>query len=154
MTREDNQGLTWTSMNAAIPPTASTPSDSTRGTLRAVATTVVPESRTLDARGWNELERVVTAALAARPASLRLQFAFFLRVIEWSPLLWSGRTFGRLDDERRRRFLERLQNSPLLLLRRGFWGLRTLILMGYYTQREVAAAIGYRAEPRGWRARR
>jgi hypothetical protein len=141
-------------MSAAIPPTAPTLSPSARRTLRAVAVTVVPEARTLDARGWEEMEQVVSAALATRPASLQRQFSLFLRVIEWIPVLWSGRPFAHLDAARRERFLTSLQNNPLLLLRRGFWGLRTLILMGYYTQRDVATAIGYRAEPRGWRARR
>ena len=41
---------------------------------------------------------------------------------------------------------------PLLLLRRGFWGLRTLVFLGYYARPEAAAEIGYRADaPRAGR---
>jgi len=59
-----------------------------------------------------------------------------------------------LDPARRARFLDSLQTSRLLLARRGIWGLRTLVLMGYYGRPRAAAAIGYRADPRGWEARR
>ena len=47
-----------------------------------------------------------------------------------------------------------MQDAPLLLLRRGFWGLRTLIFMGYYGRDAARDAIGYRADPRGWEIRR
>ena len=50
--------------------------------------------------------------------------------------------------------LETLQDAPVLLLRRGIWGLRTLAFMGYYTRPDAQRAIGYRADPRGWEARR
>jgi hypothetical protein len=47
-----------------------------------------------------------------------------------------------------------LETARLVLVRRGFWGLRTLILMGYYGRPAAAAAIGYRADPQGWEMRR
>jgi hypothetical protein len=34
------------------------------------------------------------------------------------------------------------------------WGLRTLFLLGYYSRPAAAREIGYRADPRGWDARR
>jgi len=122
--------------------------------FRAIAATVVPEAGTLDAGGWMELERIVEQALAPRPRRLQRQLVTLIRAIEWLPLLRYGRRFTRLDPRRRARVLEVLQNSPLLLLRRGFWGLRTLALMGYYARPAAAASIGYRADPRGWAARR
>jgi hypothetical protein len=64
-----------------------------------------------------------------------------------------GKVFGRLDADRRALLLGRLENSPVLLLRRGLWGLRTLVYMGYYGQPQVREAIGYRAHPDGWAAR-
>jgi hypothetical protein len=39
------------------------------------------------------------------------------------------------------------------LIRRGVWGLRTLVLMGCYTRAEMMDGIGYRAHARGWAAR-
>lgn len=101
-----------------------------------------------------ELERIVEQALASRPPRLQRQLVILIRAIEWLPLLRYGRRFTQLEGERRARVLVALQESPLLLLRRGFWGLRTLALMGYYARPAAAASIGYRADPRGWEARR
>jgi len=70
------------------------------------------------------------------------------------PLFRFGRTFASLDAVRRAKFLQSIQDAPLLLLRRGFWGLRTLVFMGYYSRDDARAAIGYRADPRGWAVRR
>lgn len=122
--------------------------------FRAIATTVVPEAATLDATQWAALEGIVEDALARRPARMRRQLALLIRLIEHLPLLWSGRRFSGLAAVARTRLLVRLQNAPVLLLRRGVWGLRTLVLMGYYARSEAAASIGYRADPRGWDARR
>jgi len=127
---------------------------SVRPILRAIGATVVPEADRLDDAGWTALERIVADALEARPAALRRQLLLFVRLVEWLPLVRYGRRFTHLDAARRTRFLESLQDAPLLLLRRGFWGLRTLLLMGYYGRPEAARAIGYAADPRGWEVRR
>jgi hypothetical protein len=127
---------------------------SVRPIVRAIGNTVVPEATRLDPAAWAAVEDTVAAALAARPAALRRQVLLFLRLLEWLPALRYGRRFTRLDPERRARVLTRLQDAPLLLVRRGVWGLRTLILMGYYGRDAAAREIGYRADPRGWDARR
>jgi hypothetical protein len=125
-----------------------------RATFRAVAATVVPETHALDAQGWATLEGAVEHALAARPERMRSQLVTFLRLIEYVPIARVVGRFSRLDAERRTLVLRRLERSPVLLIRRGFWGLRTLVMLGYYTQPQVQAAIGYRAHPDGWAARR
>lgn len=81
------------------------------------------------------------------------QLRLFIRAITVLSVVRYGVTFGRLDPDRRARLLGKLQNSSVLLLRRGFWGLRTLVFMGYYGQPHVRESIGYRAHPDGWGAR-
>jgi len=122
--------------------------------FRAIASAVVPEASRLAPGEWEELERIVARAIAARPARLQRQLALLLRLLEWIPLLRYGRRLSRLDPTRRAAFLASLANSRLLVLRRGIWGVRTLILMGYYGRPAAARAIGYRADARGWEARR
>ncbi len=126
----------------------------TPSVFRAVATCVVPEAGGLDAAQWDEMAAIVARAIAARPRALQRQLALFFTLLEWLPLLRYGRRLSRLDAGRRARVLDRLQRAPVLLLRRGFWGVRTLILMGYYGRPAAPAAIGYRADARGWEARR
>ncbi len=125
-----------------------------RPVFRAVAATVVPEAGFLSDGEWSELERIVEDALAQRPPAMQRQLAAFVRLIDLLPVARYGRRFTALDHARRTRVLRALENAPVLLVRRGFWGLRTLVLMGYYARPDAQAAIGYRASARGWEARR
>jgi hypothetical protein len=125
-----------------------------RDTFRAVAVTVVPEASSLDEKAWADAEALVERTLARRPAGMQRQLVVFLRAIEQLPRLRWGRAFTALDPEKRLRFLSALEHAPLLLLRRGFWGLRTLVFLGYYARPEAAVEIGYGADARGWEARR
>ena len=125
-----------------------------RATFRAVATTVVPEADNLAPHEWAELEGIVAQALAGRPASVRRQLALFLRVLNAFARLRTARAFHALDAPARTRLLETLQDSPVLVLRRGVWGVRTLALMGYYARAGVGQQLGYRADVRGWEVRR
>lgn len=123
------------------------------GPFRSIAITVVPEAARLDEAGWAEVEAIIVRALEARPAAVRRQLGALIRVIGLLALVRYGRRFASLDAARRTALLSRLQDARLLLLRRGVWGLRTLVFMGYYARPAAAAEIGYRADPRGWEAR-
>jgi hypothetical protein len=116
--------------------------------------TVVPEAKQLDESGWLALETLVEDALEIRPPALRRQLRLFLRGIEWLPVVRYGHTFSALGDEQRGRVLRHLQDHPIERIRCGFWGLRTLALLGYYGRPEAAHAIGYRPDARGWEATR
>ena len=125
-----------------------------QSTFRAVAETVVVETASLRPQEWHELQDVVEEALAARPERMRRQLVLFLRVVEYLPLVRYLRRFSRLDPARRTAILTSLQNSPRLVVRRGFWGLRTLVFLAYYSRDDVQAALGYRPHANGWSARR
>jgi hypothetical protein len=118
--------------------------------FRALAVAIVPAAASLAAAEWDELEAIVERALSARPARMRRQLALFVRLLTVAPLLRHRRRFGALDPAAQARFLGAVERSPLLLLRRGFWGLRTLVYMGFYGRAAAATAIGYRAHVRGW----
>ena len=120
--------------------------------FRSVVTTVVPESSALDGEAWSELEALAESTLRDRPADLQRQLRLFLSLIEWWPVPRYGRRFSSLDAARRFRVLSYLENHPLRRVRVGFWGLRTLALLGYYGRPEAARAIGYTPDFRGWEA--
>ena len=80
------------------------------------------------------------------------QLRLFLRLIQWLPVLRFGRPFTSLHQAARTRVLAYLQNHPVQKVRVGFWGLRTLVLAGYYARPEAARSIGYAASPLGWEA--
>ena len=124
-----------------------------RGIFHAAAASVVPELARQPESVRAEVELMVERALAGRPPRLRRQLVTFLRVVNLLSLMRFGRRLTSLDPSRRVRLLTALQDSPVLLLRRGFWGLRTLVFLGYYTRPAAAAEIGWRARPEGWSAR-
>jgi hypothetical protein len=125
-----------------------------RPLVRAIACTIVPEAAAMDEKAWSELNALMDAALGDRPAALQRRLQLFLRAIYWLPVIRFGRRFISLHPEQRVRFLRGLENHSVQLIRSGFWGLRTLVLLGYYGRPDALAAIGYAASPQGWEARR
>ena len=121
--------------------------------FRALAVAFVPEIARCTPTQRDELERIVSSALAARPTALRRQVQLFIWILDGLSLVRYGRRLARLDLARRTALLQRLASSRRLLLRRGVWGLRTLVMMGWYGQGDVQQALGYRASPAGWEAR-
>jgi len=126
----------------------------TRDILRAIATTVVPEAKALAESEWEDVERIIASALSKRPPVIVRQVMLFLRTVQRLPLLRYGARFTSLDDARRAQVLNWLQDNRIFLLRKGMWGLRTLVLMGYYARPAAADEIGYRANARGWEVAR
>jgi hypothetical protein len=135
---------------AEVAPATGTVLPPIRPAFRALARAIVPETRELDAGGWGELEAIVEDALAQRPPAVRRQLAVFIRLLTYLPVFRWGRTFRSLDRDRQARFLHGMQSSRIFLFRRGFWGLRTLVYMGYYGREEAYRRIGYQARLRGW----
>jgi len=108
-----------------------------------VAETITPEVASLDADGRARMSAIVDTALHDRDAETRRQFGTFLGVIRMVPILRFGRPFDRLDPDRRKAVLRWFENCPVSLLRKGFWGLKVLVFMGYYGQEEHWSEIGY-----------
>jgi hypothetical protein len=128
--------------------------DPVRPAFRAAATTFIPETASAEPAVWDRLEMIIEQALSQRPAGLRRRIVMFVRMLDFLALARHGTRLAGLDPEQRTRFLEGLSASRVGLIRRGVWGLRTLVQMGWYGQPEVQREIGYRASPAGWEARR
>ncbi len=117
-----------------------------------MAATFVPELSTVDEDVWRRTEAIITEGLSGRPDAIARQLVLFIRVVNVLAVFRFFRPFTALDDARRLRFLSSLENAPVLAIRRGVWGLRTLVFMGYYGQDDVKARMGYSANLLGWRA--
>jgi hypothetical protein len=118
-------------------------------TLWTAALRIVPGCATLDEDGRGRFDALVTRALGARRPAMRRQFGLFLAVVRWAPAFRWGRPFDSLDDARRDRFLSWLENNPLRPLRQGFWGLKTIVCMGYYGQPELSRRFSYAPDQSG-----
>ena len=125
-----------------------------RRPFRALAAVFIPEIAGADEPAWLRVERIVADALAGRPPALRRQILLFVKILDTLSMLRHGRRLSALDESSRRNLVEGIARSRVLLLRRGVWGLRTLVQMGWYAQPEVQQSLGYRAQAAGWEARR
>jgi len=125
-----------------------------RETFRELAKTIVPEATSLDESSWSEMEAIIERGLASRPAKIKRQLRLFVKALNMLPVARYGKTFVKLEPDKRLAFLLSIESSPLLIIRRGFWGVRTFVYMGYYNLDGVRSAIGYRASANGWEARR
>jgi len=123
-----------------------------RSAFRAAAEAILPAASALDDAGWISVERIVENAIAQRPRRAQRQIVLFLRVLDVYPLLRHRRRFADLPRDQRESILHDLERARHVLLRRGVWGLRTLVFMGHYAQPVNAANIGYRASAGGWKA--
>ena len=120
-----------------------------RALLRVLAGRIVPESAALDEAAQEDCLGLIDDVLATRPAPMQRQFATFLRVVRWLPVLRYGRPIDRLAPKRQDAALRFFQHFPVQVVRAGFWGVRTLILMGFYARPGTAATIGYRPTTNG-----
>ncbi|MBI3890324.1 MAG: hypothetical protein HY303_02190 [Candidatus Wallbacteria bacterium] len=117
--------------------------------LFCVASRVVPETRDLGEVERAAFRAIVEEALGERPASLQRQFRLFLGVVRWLPALRYLAPLDRLNDARQDAVLTALQDFPVALVRKGFWGLKSLVFMGFYGRNEAGDRIGYRPSARG-----
>jgi hypothetical protein len=114
--------------------------------IEAVALRVVPEVAELDGTGKEQFFQLIDNLLEDRPEVVRQQLAGFLGLIRRLPMLRYGRPFEALSPSRQDAVLTWLQECPIGLLQKGFWGLKAMIFLGYYGQPEIAEQIGYRPE--------
>jgi len=122
------------------------------GTFKAVTLVVAPIAADFDAQRWAEGEARVAGALAGKPTKVIRRLVLFLRLVNVLALIRFGRSFERLSAPRAGRLLESLEASPLLLLRRGTWGVRTFGFLAVYPEPDTATVLGYRAHATGWGA--
>jgi hypothetical protein len=105
---------------------------------------IAPGIAALDAGAREQVSAIIAQAIEARPPAVRRQLALFLGVLRWAPLLRYGRPFDRLPPARQDAVLRWFHNAPITALRQGFWGVKTLVFMGYYGRPDVGGQIGYR----------
>lgn len=122
--------------------------------LRSVLNVVVPEAAELSESAWRDGLAIIEGVVGERPAGLQRQLRVFLALLEQSARARYGAPFSALPPARQTTWLRSFEHSRVPLLRKGFWGVRTLALMGYYARPEAGEAIGYRAHAGGWSARK
>jgi hypothetical protein len=122
---------------------------SERAFLLAIAPRIVPASAQMTPEARDAMVALIEETLASRTPAMRRQFSLFLRALRWLPVLRHLRPLDRLDGGRQDAALRWFQDNPLQIVRGGFWGVRTLVLLGYYGQPAHGGAIAYTPSPDG-----
>jgi len=128
-------------METTVPPRPL--SDREREFLAALGHALVPPTRGMSPERQARFFAIIDTMLAARPRRTVRLLRIFLAFVRWFPLLRFGGRLDRLDGERQTAALHWFQDSPLASIRTGFWGVKTLVYMGYYAQPDVAEELGY-----------
>ena len=111
--------------------------------FRAIQKCALPSCRSFTADQWDESFRIVNHLLGGKAPGVRRQLRAFLVVIEGLSFVTGGTGFPDLDPERQTRVLALLFDAPVPLLRKGFWGLNTLVKLSVFGQPSVYSAIHY-----------
>jgi hypothetical protein len=117
--------------------------------LLLVGQRIAPGLARLDEGSRQAVRAIVERAIGARPPAVQRQLGVFLKVLRWAPVGRYGLPFDRLGPAQQDAVLRWFQDSPLAPLRHGFWGVKTLIFMGYYGRPEAGAQIHYRPSRSG-----
>jgi hypothetical protein len=116
---------------------------SQRTFLLAIAPCIVPASAQMTPAARDTMLSLIEGTLASRTPAMRRQFGLFLGALRWLPCLRYLRPLDRLDHGRQDAALRWFQDHPLQIMRGGFWGVRTLLLLGYYGQPATGPSIAY-----------
>ena len=117
--------------------------------LQVLAARIVPETTALDAAGLGRFFGIIDEALLGRPPEVRRQFATYLGLIRWAPVVRFGASLEKLGADRQDKVLRWFEDCPVGLFRKGFWGLKAMVFMGYYGQPETNELVGYAPEFEG-----
>ena len=117
--------------------------------LEVVAARNFPESAAHESACQARLFGIIDEALQDRDPSVRRQFGTFLAVLRWAPLVRYGGPLEKLNADRQDTVLRWFEDCPIGLLRKGFWGLKAMVFMGYYGQPETNELVGYAPDADG-----
>ncbi|MCX6551261.1 MAG: hypothetical protein NTY02_09705 [Acidobacteria bacterium] len=111
--------------------------------MLALALRLVPAAAAMTAADHSVMLQLIDGTLATRPAAMRRQFSLFLLILRWAPALRYGRPLDHLPPSAQDAALRWFQRCDVLRFRSGFWGVRTLVMLGYYGRPDLGPSIAY-----------
>lgn len=111
--------------------------------FRAIQNCLVPLSKDFTQEQQKISNDTINLLLSTKPAAIRFKISLFLTFIDLLSLILKMRPFSSLKDESKIEILTKFFDSPVPLMRKGFWGINTLAKIGVYTQPSTYSIIGY-----------
>lgn len=116
-------------------------SEKERAVLEKIGELLLPTA--LFSTAKDEFITKLESYLGSQKTSLKKSFRLFLKFLPVFSWFLVRKPLHRLDQEEGERFLEKLAAFPIRRVRQGFWGLRNLLLLVYYTDERCFSEIGY-----------
>lgn len=116
--------------------------------VRALVRALMPKKIRFQFDAETELAGFVDQFIAFLPRHVALVFPVGLRLISWSGFLTCVRPLTLMSPEAGERHLKSLGESPVFLIREAVKGLRSLILLGFYSHPEITRHLDY--FPQDW----
>lgn len=110
----------------------------------AIQHCLVPRSKTFNSAEAQASKDIINQLLANQDAKATRKLFIFLVLIDLISLCRYAKRFCRLSSKQQTSISQALFDSPISLLRKGFWGLNTLSRLGVYGQPGLHEEIGYR----------
>ena len=111
--------------------------------FESLQNSLVPRSKDFTPLQKQQSKDLINRLLDDQSESSKRKLALFFILIDLFSVLTNGKTFIKLKDDNKKALLQSFFDSPISLLRKGFWGINTLARMGVYGQTELHAEIGY-----------
>ena len=105
--------------------------------------TLVPRSIAFTQEERERSRALVNGLLSSQPVTIVAKIRLFMILIEVFSLITQTKAFDRLAQEDKKKVLQAFFESPVPLLRKGFWGLNTLARLGVYGQASLHQELGY-----------
>lgn len=114
-----------------------------RAIVRAMARSLAPRKVKFTFDAGAELTRFVDRFIGFLPRHVALVFPIGLWLINWGGLLFSGKPLTMMSADEGERYLRKIGGSPVFAVREGVKGLRSIILLGFYSHPEIQKHLGY-----------
>lgn len=112
----------------------------TRALQECIGPSVLSLTERQRLEGWSFVNALIMEKIQSDKWIIR-KIRIFLFLVQALALCSYGRKFQKLDRVRQTHLLGRFRNSPIAVIRKGFWGLSTLIKLSVYahprTQRQI-----------------
>lgn len=118
--------------------------------LIALSHVLTPQSEDLVLDGVEEvIIRNANKLIREFPTLFRLGFIFGIRLFEWLPFLFGFglRRFSKLSSKHQRGYVDNWAESRFIPKREFFKTLRTVVMIGFFSDKRVWTYVGYDPEP-------
>ena len=101
---------------------------------------------------FNEIEKQrsidsVNLLMADQSKSAGRKLLIFIGLIDVVSYIYHFKSFRQLNNLQQNSILNKFFNSPIGIIRKGFWGLNTIARLATYGQKELHDEIGYHLRP-------